>query len=65
MGGIAIDTHAGALDESGAPIPGLYAAGSSTGGAEGGPLAGYIGGLSKAVITGLRAAEHIAGARMG
>lgn len=64
MGGIAIDTHARALDESGAPIPGLYAAGSSTGGAEGGPLAGYIGGLSKAVITGLRAAEHIAGERL-
>jgi len=63
MGGIAIDTHARALEKSGAPIPGLYATGSSTGGAEGGPMAGYIGGLSKAVITGLRAAEHIAGQR--
>lgn len=63
MGGIAIDTHARVLAESGQPIPGLYAAGSATGGAEGGPRAGYIGGLSKAAITGLRAAEHIAAAR--
>jgi len=63
MGGIAIDTHARVLAEDGAPIAGLYAAGSCTGGAEGGPRAGYIGGLSKAVITGLRAAEHVAAAR--
>jgi fumarate reductase flavoprotein subunit len=53
------------LAESGDPIPGLYAAGSCTGGVEGGPRAGYIGGLSKAVITGLRAAEHVAAARRG
>jgi len=65
MGGIEIDTHARALDRDGAPIPGLYAAGSATGGAEGGPRAGYIGGLSKAIITGMRAAEHIAEARRG
>jgi fumarate reductase flavoprotein subunit len=63
MGGIAIDTHARVLAGSGDPIPGLYAAGSCTGGAEGGPRAGYIGGLSKAVITGLRAAEHVAAVR--
>ncbi len=42
-------------------IEGLYAAGSATGGTEGGPNAAYIGGLSKAVITGLRAAGAIAG----
>ena len=65
MGGIEIDTHARVLAEDGAPIPGLYAAGSCTGGAEGGPRAGYIGGLSKAVITGMRAAEHIAETRRG
>jgi fumarate reductase flavoprotein subunit len=65
MGGIEIDTHARALDANGDPIPGLYAAGSCTGGAEGGPRAGYIGGLSKAIITGMRAAEHIAEARGG
>jgi fumarate reductase flavoprotein subunit len=65
MGGIAIDAQARVLSESGDPIPGLYAAGSCTGGAEGGPNAGYIGGLSKAVITGLVAAEHAAAARRG
>ncbi len=65
MGGIEIDTHARALGQDGEPIPGLYAAGSATGGAEGGPRAGYIGGLSKAVITGMRAAEHIAETRRG
>jgi len=63
MGGIEIDTHARVLDRDGAPIPGLYAAGSCTGGAEGGPRAGYIGGLSKAIITGMRAAEHVAETR--
>ena len=42
-------------------IAGLYAAGSSTGGFEGGPNAAYIGGLSKAIVTGMRAAESIAG----
>jgi len=63
MGGIEIDTHARALGQDGQPIPGLYAAGSCTGGAEGGARAGYIGGLSKAAITGMRAAEHIAESR--
>ena len=42
------------------PIPGLYAAGSTVGGLDGGPHAGYVGGLIKATI-GLRAAETIAG----
>lgn len=65
MGGIAIDAYARVLSEAGEPIPGLYAAGSCTGGAEGGPKAGYIGGLSKAVITGLVAAEHVAAVRRG
>ena len=61
MGGIVIDPSSRALDAGGAPIPGLYAAGSATGGIEGGPNAAYLGGLSKGVITGLRAAEAIAG----
>ncbi len=61
FGGIAIDRNARTLDASGTPIPGLYAVGSCSAGAEGGPRAAYIGGLSKAVITGLCAAEHIAG----
>ena len=42
------------------PIPGLYAAGSTVGGLDGGPHSGYVGGLIKATI-GLRAAETIAG----
>jgi len=58
MGGIRIDAHARALTESGLPIPGLYAAGACTGGLEGGPQAGYVGGLIKAGVTGLRAGEH-------
>jgi hypothetical protein len=39
---------------------GLYAVGGSGGGIEGGPKAGYIGGLAKAFVTGLMAAEHAA-----
>jgi fumarate reductase flavoprotein subunit len=61
MGGIAIDRDSRAQHRDGGAIPGLYAAGSSTGGFEGGPNAAYIGGLSKAIVTGLRAAEYIAG----
>lgn len=60
MGGVAIDRDSRVLRDGGAAIDGLYAAGSSTGGIEGGPHAAYVGGLSKAVITGMRAAEHIA-----
>lgn len=62
MGGIRIDGHARVLDARGAPIPGLYAAGAATGGLEGGPRSGYVGGLVKAGVTGLRAAEHAAAA---
>lgn len=60
MGGIAVDTHARALDANGAAIPGLYVAGAAAGGLEGGPAVGYVGGLVKCGLTGLRAAEHIA-----
>jgi predicted oxidoreductase len=48
------------LDIDDKPIAGLYAAGSTVGGLDGGPHAGYVGGLIKATI-GLRAAEAIAG----
>ena len=61
MGGIAIDRDCRAQHRDGGAIAGLYAAGSSTGGFEGGPNAAYIGGLSKAIVTGMRAAESIAG----
>ena len=57
MGGIAIDREARALDGQARPIPGLFAAGSAAGGLEGGPRAAYLGGLAKAVATGLRAAD--------
>jgi fumarate reductase flavoprotein subunit len=58
MGGIAIDGHARVLNDADVPIPGLYAAGATTGGLDGGPFSGYVGGLSKAATFGLLAAEH-------
>ncbi len=60
MGGIAIDGEARVLREDGRAIPGLYAAGATTGGLEGGPKGGYVGGLVKAGVLGLRAAESAA-----
>jgi len=63
MGGIAVDVHARALDTNGVPLPGLYVAGAAAGGLEGGPAVGYVGGLVKCGLTGLRAAEHIAAHR--
>jgi fumarate reductase flavoprotein subunit len=60
MGGIVINTHAQALRENGSVIEGLYATGAATGGLEGGPQIGYVGGLAKSGITGLAAAEHVA-----
>ncbi len=62
LNGIAIDACSRVLDRDGGPIQGLYAAGSTTGGLEGGERVGYLGGLCKAAVTGLRAGEHIAGA---
>jgi fumarate reductase flavoprotein subunit len=59
MGGIVVDGDGRVLDNNDKPIPGLYAAGSTVGGLDGGPHAGYVGGLVKATI-GLRAAEAIA-----
>jgi fumarate reductase flavoprotein subunit len=60
MGGIHIDGQARVLREDGSAVPGLYAAGATTGGLEGGPQAGYVGGLLKAGVMGLRAAQDIA-----
>jgi fumarate reductase flavoprotein subunit len=59
MGGIEIDAQARVTGHDGAPLPGLYAAGSCTGGIEGGPLGGYVGGYLKAVTLGLIAGETI------
>ncbi len=61
MGGVRTNAHAQVLREDGTLIAGLYAAGASTGGLEGGPAVGYAGGLMKALVFGLLAAEHLAG----
>jgi fumarate reductase flavoprotein subunit len=65
MGGLAIDPDARVLNTSGVPIPGLYGAGGSIGGTEGGPVSGYTGGLAKALVFGWRAANAIAQDRAG
>lgn len=65
MGGIAIDGDTRVLRASGGNIGGLYAAGSATGGHEGGPTVGYTGGLSKALTFGWCAARTIAKDRVG
>jgi fumarate reductase flavoprotein subunit len=60
MGGVVIDEHAQAQKPDGTAFKGLYAVGTPVAGLEGGPRAGYVGGLSKAFILGMLAAEHIA-----
>jgi fumarate reductase flavoprotein subunit len=65
MGGIAIDGAAQVQHCEGGLIEGLFAAGSTTGGHEGGPVAGYTGGLTKALTFGWHAANQIAAARGG
>jgi fumarate reductase flavoprotein subunit len=59
MGGIAIDAQCRVLHEDGRVIDGLFAAGSCTGGHEGGPVAGYTGGLGKAMTFGWHAGNCI------
>lgn len=61
MGGIAIDAHARVVTGTGTPVAHLYAVGCASGGLEGGTRHGYVGGLVKSGVTGLRAAEHILG----
>jgi fumarate reductase flavoprotein subunit len=63
MGGIDIDANCRVLKPDGGIIGGLYAAGSSTGGLEGGPNVGYVGGLIKAFAFGLIAADHVAASK--
>jgi fumarate reductase flavoprotein subunit len=60
MGGIAIDGHGRVKRPDGSVITGLYAAGGATGGLEGGGALGYVGGLIKACVFGLRVAEDAA-----
>jgi len=59
MGGLSIDGYGAVLRADRTPIAGLFAAGATTGGLEGGDF-GYVGGLIKAGVFGLRAAEKIA-----
>lgn len=61
MGGVLIDDRCRVKAKDGGTLDGLYAAGSTTGGLEGGPHAGYVGGLVKASVTALRCAEQILG----
>ena len=59
MGGIAIDAAGRALDQANRPIAGLYAAGCTAGGLEGGgshEQVAYIGGLTRSTVFALRAA---------
>ena len=52
--GLAIDDNARVLDEEGAPIPGLFAAGADTGGVF---TRAYAGGLAMALVFALRASR--------
>ena len=54
FGGIRIDSRARVLDERGAPIPGLLAAGADAGGVY---HRAYAGGLAAALAFGLQAAR--------
>lgn len=63
MGGVRINAQAQVLRADGSTLPGLYAAGATTGGLEGGSTVGYAGGLMKALTFGLLAAEHLARGR--
>jgi fumarate reductase flavoprotein subunit len=63
MGGVRIDGNAQALWPDGTPFTGLYAVGTPVAGLEGGPRAGYVGGLCKGFVLALLAAEHIAAQR--
>lgn len=65
MGGIATDENCRAQRADGTPFTGLFAVGCALGGAEGGEDVGYVGGLIKSAVTGLRAAEFIAQSTKG
>jgi len=62
MGGVRIDGRSRVLRSDGAAIAGLYAAGATTGGLEGGPRSTYLGGLVKAGTQALAAAADLAAA---
>jgi fumarate reductase flavoprotein subunit len=60
MGGLLVNRFGQVLAEGDRPIAGLYAAGGTMGGLQGGPRIGVAGGWSEASTFGLLAAEHIA-----
>ncbi len=59
-GGLAVNGRGEVVDGDDRLIAGLYAAGSAVGGIDGGPRAGYVGGLIKSFGIGLIAADSIA-----
>jgi len=59
-GGLSVNGKGQVMDTNDQPIAGLYAAGSTVGGLEGGPRSAYVGGLIKSFCIGLLAAETIA-----
>ncbi len=59
-GGLSVNGKGQVMDTNDCSIAGLYAAGSTVGGLEGGPSASYVGGLIKSFCIGLIAAETIA-----
>jgi fumarate reductase flavoprotein subunit len=63
MGGLLVNPSAQVLDEAERPIPGLYAAGGTMGGLQGGPRIGVAGGWSEASTFALLAVEHVAAGR--
>ncbi len=65
MGGVRIDGNARVVSESGAPIPGLFAAGAAVGGIEGGEWSFYMGGLCRALVLGLISGESAVAATHG
>ena len=58
FGGVWTDTHGQALTADGTPLPGLFAAGIDQGGYN---VSGYVGGLSRALTFGRRAAARALG----
>jgi fumarate reductase flavoprotein subunit len=60
MGGAMIGPDAAVRRSDGSPIAGLFAAGSTAGGLQGGPNGGYVGGLAVAATFGYIAAHSIA-----
>ena len=57
MGGLRVDSRMNVFGRDDRGIDGVFAAGGTVGGFEGGASAFYLGGLSKALVTGLLAGE--------